>query len=123
MPARFSIAQTWIVMPLAMTCHLPGLSRRAFARGLTATSAAGFLAVAAPSLAQSAPVFDPRQFGAVGDGRTDDTRALQRAADAARAANGVVSIPDGLTFGISGYVHIRDGVRAVAGSGTIRILR
>lgn len=99
------------------------LSRRAFTRGLFAMAGSGLAIVAGPSLAQPAPVFDPRRFGAVGDGRADDTHPLQVAADAAWAAGGVLAIPEGLTFGITQYVFIRDGVRAVAGRGTIRVLR
>ena len=42
------------------------------------------------------PAFDVRSFGARGDGRTDDSRALQAALDAARAAGGgVVHVPAG----------------------------
>ena len=48
-----------------------------------------------PSAAPS-PEFDVRQFGAVGDGRTLDTAAINRAIDAVRAiGGGTVSFPAG----------------------------
>lgn len=119
----FMRAQAHSAIPTAMTRGYPGLTRREFARGLAVTSSACLIGSAFPAFAQGAPAFDPRQFGARGDGRADDTVALQRAADAAQAANGIVSIPRGVTFGISDYVLIRDGVRGVVGPGTIRVLR
>jgi Pectate lyase superfamily protein len=52
-----------------------------------------------------------RDFGATGDGSTDDTAALQQAIDAARAAGGIVYCPPGtyLTRRLSLYsnVHLR----------------
>jgi hypothetical protein len=40
--------------------------------------------------------FDPRHFGVVGDGVTDDTAALQAALDAAATVRGTVYLPDGV---------------------------
>ena len=37
-----------------------------------------------------------RKFGAVGDGKADDTRAFQAALDAAANVNGTVFVPDGV---------------------------
>jgi polygalacturonase len=57
----------------------------------------------------AAPSFNPRDFGAVGDGRAADTAALQRALDAASAAGGgVVVFPPGRY--LSGTVHLRSRV-------------
>ncbi len=57
-------------------------------------------------------------FGAVGDGRTDDTEALQRALDAAGAGDAVV-VPAGRTFAHDDVVRVRtDGV-TVTGGGTL----
>jgi hypothetical protein len=40
--------------------------------------------------------FDIRKFGAVGDGKTDDTKAIQRALDAAGEIQGAVFVPPGI---------------------------
>ncbi len=40
--------------------------------------------------------FDIRDFGAVGDGRTDNTAALQKAVDAAAAVQGTLWVPPGV---------------------------
>jgi hypothetical protein len=64
-----------------------------------------------PAEVSSDTVFDARTHGAVGDGRTDDTAALQNAIDAAAVAGGVVSLPAGtyLTRGLvlRSRVHLR----------------
>ena len=48
------------------------------------------------SLPMPATGLDIRDFGAVGDGNTDDTAALQRALDAAAPSRGTVRVPDGV---------------------------
>lgn len=52
-----------------------------------------------------APLFDVRQYGAKGDGVTDDTAAIQAALDAAKAAGG-------------GTVYVRPGTYMVAATAT-----
>jgi hypothetical protein len=42
----------------------------------------------------ASPRIDPRRYGAVGDGKNDDTRALQTALNVAQAGNGRVLIPE-----------------------------
>lgn len=73
-------------------------------------------APAGPSPTPS-PVFDARAFGAVGDGETDDTRAVQAAIAAAAAEGGVAFLPPG-TYAVS-QLRLAAGV-AIRGAGTSR---
>lgn len=64
-------------------------------------------------------VYNPLDYGAVGDGVANDLGALQAAANAARDNKGVLIIPaGGYTFGINGYLLIHNGVKAVLGYGS-----
>jgi len=76
------------------------LSRRTILAG-----AAGLLA---PRPAFSAPQVDAGRFGAVGDGRTLSTRAIQAAIDAAAKAGGRVTLPAG-TYR-TGALFVKSGV-------------
>ena len=69
-------------------------SRRQFLTS-AAPALAGVSAAAAPGRTCSGE-YDAKEFGAAGDGRTDDTAAIQAALDAAHAAGGgTVRIPAG----------------------------
>lgn len=59
-------------------------------------------------LAKGSPWFDVKAYGAVGDGSTDDTTAINSAITAASAAGGIVFIPAG-TF-ISSQVVMKSNV-------------
>ena len=62
------------------------------------------------SFAASAADYDVTSYGAVGDGRTDDARAIQSAIDACSAAGGgSVVFPSGKTF-LSGPLHMASNV-------------
>jgi hypothetical protein len=63
--------------------------------------------------------FNVKDYGATGDGITDDTAAFQAAADAAFAADGGVVVAPPGTYAISDPVVIRAGVRLI-GSGVER---
>ena len=54
-------------------------------------------------------VFNVRDFGALGDGKTSDTKAIQRAIDAAAKVNGTVYFPDGNypCASLKGYPNIK----------------
>ncbi len=79
----------------------------------TKAAAPAFASAPVPALASaSAPnpaVFAASAFGARGDGRTDDTRAIQAAIDAAGKQGGVVSLAQG-QFLIEGSLTIPTGV-------------
>ncbi|MEK8104726.1 glycosyl hydrolase family 28-related protein [Micromonospora sp. M12] len=90
------------------------MGRRAALRaGLAATALAGGATLAAEPAAAALPATDDGWIsvlahGAVGDGVTDDTRAIQSAFDAARAAaphKGVL-FPAGRTYRVSGPVRL-----------------
>ena len=63
-----------------------GLNRRGF---LTVTGQSATAALATT-------VIDVRDYRAVGDGKTDDTAAIQKALDAASKAKETVHIPEGV---------------------------
>jgi polygalacturonase len=82
--------------------NLPS-ARRGFLRGsllLIAPLALSFLSVPTAAWARlpgdaGGPVIDVRDKGALGDGRRDDTAAIQAAIDALPPSGGTVAIPDG----------------------------
>ncbi len=86
------------------------IDRRMFGRTALMGAASAFLAtdssVAQGSVARE--IVDARKFGAVGDGKTDDTAALQRAIDAAGDKTGAVLVPPGVY--LTRELHVREGV-------------
>jgi hypothetical protein len=90
-----------------------GVPRRAVfaAAGVVAAAGAGAVAIGATDRHDHSRDYDVRDFGATGDGTSDDTAALQKALDAARPTGGVVTFPPGtyLTRRLTLYsrVHLR----------------
>lgn len=66
------------------------------------------LCALAPGLVAAAPVFDTSRFGALGDGKTLNTAAIQAAIDAAAPERGVVTFPPG-TY-LTGSIFVKSGV-------------
>lgn len=64
----------------------------------------------------------PEEFGAVGDGRTDDSRALQRAVDAASAKGKVLELSPGTTYLLQRSLLLGSGTHIV-GAGPDSVLR
>jgi hypothetical protein len=65
--------------------------------------------------------FNVRDYGAAGDGVTLDTAAIQRAIDAAAAANGRVIVPGGKTF-LVGTLELKSGIDFhLADDATLRV--
>ena len=62
---------------------------------------------------------DARRFGAVGDGATDDTRALQKALDAAGAAGGLVLVPAGVYLTRRLVLHSNVHLRGAGSEATV----
>lgn len=94
-------------------------TRRDFVRGLATVSGAGLAFVALASnrgVAESAPggaaltgIFNVRDFGVLGDGRTNDTVAIQASIDrCAKAGGGLVYFPSGIF--LSGTIVLKDNV-------------
>jgi len=64
-----------------------------------------------------ADLFNVQDFGAVGDGKTDDTRALKKAIEAASAnGGGIVFVPDG-EYRITEELNLSKGVELRGNSG------
>ncbi len=96
------------------------LSRRAFAERLIAvvgaTRAPGWGQERLPA---SMNPWNPLGFGAKGDGKTDDTQAMQRTIDACWAAGeGRVELPGGHTF-LCGTVTLRPRVELHLAAGSV----
>ena len=56
-------------------------------------------------------LIDVRKLGAAGDGKTDDTQAIQRAFDAAGETSGGVFIPPGVY--LTNELHVRAGIAVI----------
>ena len=67
------------------------------------------------STAQAARLVDAGRFGAIGDGRTPATRAIQRAIDVAALSGGRVKLPPG-TY-LTGALFVKSGVTLEIGRG------
>ncbi len=88
----------------------PAPRQRFVATAILLTALAAFAAHAAAGDAFTQGVFNVLAFGAAGDGRTPDTRAIQAAVDAcATNGGGQVLLPGGKTF-LAGAITLRDGV-------------
>src|ERR1700735_3988005 len=84
------------------------LNRRALARSAMIGGASvllGNAALAAAGAPAGDELLNARKLGAAGDGKTDDTLALQRAFDAAAESSGGVLIPPGVY--LTGELRVR----------------
>lgn len=102
--------------------HNTTLSKRAFLGWFGASAGAAVLGSAAPLRAASdlprSGSFNPRDFGAAGDGTKLDTAAIQAAIDAAaKAGGGTVFLPAG-TY-LSGTVFLKSGVHLYLDAGCV----
>jgi hypothetical protein len=91
--------------------HLSFLNRRDLARTAMIGGASALLGSAVLSAAPApagADLLDARKLGALGDGKTDDTAALQRAFDTAAQSSGGVFIPPGVY--ITKELHVPAGI-------------
>jgi polygalacturonase len=89
-------------------------NRREMARGALLGGASALLASAALGAAGAnagGELLDVRKLGAAGDGKTDDTQAIQRALDAAGETSGGVFIPPGAY--LVSELHVRPGIAVI----------
>ncbi len=84
--------------------------RRDLVSGALLSAGTAFGLPASPGAADS-ELINARQHGAAGDGKTDDTSALQRALDAAGAKSGAVLLPPGVY--VTSELHVRPGIALV----------
>jgi hypothetical protein len=90
------------------------INRRELARGTLAGGASlllGGVAFADTPSRSSGSFINARDFGAKGDGATDDTAFLQRALDAVSESSGAVFLPPGTYF--TRELHVRAGTALV----------
>jgi polygalacturonase len=102
------------------------LSRRGFLRTSALLGGGGLASGAwaaehgAPPATSRGPALDVRDFGAVGDGHTRDTAALQRTIEAAHElGGGIVQLPAGRW--LSGTLHLRSHVALELGPGAVLV--
>jgi pectate lyase-like protein/parallel beta helix pectate lyase-like protein len=91
-----------------MRNHDKSFGRRELARGVLIGGAPLLLSAAAWAGAEEPSgrgLLNAREFGAAGDGKTNDTKALQRALDAAGEMHGAVFVPPGVY--LTGELHMR----------------
>ncbi|GAB2597879.1 hypothetical protein GCM10009593_44130 [Microlunatus antarcticus] len=75
-------------------------------------------AAPAPTTVAPAPPLTPESFGAVGDGSTDDTAALQRSLDALRPGD-TLAIGDGKVYRHTDILTVRTPDVRIVGQGTL----
>lgn len=105
------------------------LSRRTFLGSAAASVAAAMLAAWEGNLVAAASVADVTndvtQYGAAGDGQTDDTAAIQAAIDAVPVSGGAITFPPGTYIvspsGMNG-IAMKSNLR-IAGSGAVSIVK
>lgn len=85
-------------------------------------AAAGGPQPASSTMAGQTPLLSVAAFGAVGDGRTDDTKALQRAFDQA-PAGALLQLPAGKVYLHSDVLHLRTRGLHLTGPGELRATR
>ncbi|MBI5304381.1 MAG: glycoside hydrolase family 28 protein [Chloroflexi bacterium] len=66
---------------------------------------------------QASTLFNAREYGALGDGATNDTRALQSAIDAATKTGGTVCVPAGKY--VTGSIFLRDNITLFLDAGAV----
>lgn len=104
--------------PLPVTHTSPHLTRRGFLRG-AGLGVAGVLLAACASDGDAPPAdMTPEQFGAVGDGRTDDGPAVQRALDALTPGSRL-RFADDRTYAHAGVLTLATAGTSLVGRGLL----
>ena len=85
---------------------------------LNGTSASFLGSLAAANMASIGPLYDVTQFGAIGDGKTDDTAAIQAAFDTCQTGGaGIIEFPGRHSYIVSQTINAHAGCQIAGGNG------
>lgn len=111
-----------VLRVLLLSATLLPLARSARSRARTRTSARQQLQESQQLLPPPTSMLDAKQFGAVGDGTTDDAPALQKALDASQQQHRALFVPAG-TYLINRTLTVRNTKEAKYSTwGSVRLL-
>lgn len=98
-----------------LSANAPFVIMAGYSNTFEATSSTQFRIVNNNLGATNAGTFSPLDYGAVGDGTTDDTAAVQAAYDAVGTNGGTVILPRGYSFALSATIIVKSKTITLGG--------